>query len=269
MESKFLAIDPNGAIVGNLARGADATFIGQKDLVNYPPSCPIIFRGLSRKIVRQCEKQKRAYYYIDTGYIGNLVKHKNWHRVVKNGLQHTSPRFDLPDDRFKEIVRKANYDHLEFKGWKPEGKNILLVSPSEKPCKFYDIDRDVWIDETIQELKKYTDRDIIVRNKPERGKRVGRNSIYSQFIEDDVYAVVTFNSIAATEAIGYGIPAFATAPNVADLLCYKDLSMIETPRYEDEEKVKKWQHWLAYCQYTYEEMTSGSLFDMIEEYDLR
>jgi len=270
VEFKMLAIDPNDSIVPGLASSVNATFVTQKEFLRQKKklmlSSPVIFRGLSRKIVDKCYNQKRDYYYIDTGYIGNLVKHKYWHRIVKNGLQHSQPNLNLPDDRFNQLLKRANYDYLKFNGWQPEGKNILLVSPSEKPCKFYGINRDEWIKETIARLKNYTDRDIIVRNKPRRQERVGGNSIYTQFIEDDIYAVVTFNSIAATEAIGFGIPAFSTAPNVADLLCHKDLSKIEDPLYRDSEVIEKWQHWLAYCQYTYEEMKSGEAFDIIKEY---
>ena len=274
MESKheqFLAIDHHNAIVANLAKGANAIFVnGRNDLKNYPNEQPVIFRGMTGKIAQTCEQQMRDYYYIDTGYLGNLTKHKRWHRVVKNGMQHSHPRYDLPDDRFNELVKTANYDHIRFNGWKPEGSNILLVTPSEKPCKFYNVDRNKWVADTIAELESHTDRTIIIRDKPDlRSGRIREHSIFKQFAEDDIYAVVTYNSIAATEAIGYGIPAYTVAPNIADSMCHKDLSMIESPKIIDEEEVIKWQNWIAYCQYTYQEMISGSALAMIKEYDLK
>jgi DNA modification methylase len=46
----------------------------------------------------------------------------------------------------------------------------------------------------------------------------------------DVWAVVTFNSNAATEAVMYGIPTFTLAPcNAARPVTSQDLSQIETP----------------------------------------
>jgi len=265
----ILAMDRTDTIVGCLAKGTSAHWIdGWKDLYEFDTSIPVIFRSMSqRKTVSLCESQKRDYYYIDTGYYGNLEKRKNWHRIVKNGMQHSNPRFDLADDRFLSITKEKDY--IKFKGWRKNGKSILLVTPSDKPCLFYGINRDEWVNQTVKELESYTDRPIIVRDKGLRRERIGNNSIYQQFIEDDVFAVVTYNSIAATEAIGCGIPAFTLAPNAADTFCLKDLSKIETPLYEDESKVIKWQHWLGYCQYTPDEMLDGTAMKLIEEYDLR
>lgn len=264
----MIAIDKDDAIVNCLAIGTGAKWIGGwKDLTQYSTDIPVIFRSMSqRKTVAICEKQNRNYYYIDTGYIGNLEKRKNWHRIVKNGMQHSDVLYNLPAERFKNLA--SNKSYLPFTGWKKAGKNILIVTPSDKPCKFYGIDRTAWVNDTIQELKKHTDRPIIIRDKGLRRERIGSNNIYKQFIADDIYAVVTYNSIAATEAIGFGIPCFTLAPNAADTFCLKDLSKIENPLYEDEHKVVKWQHWLAYCQYTPEEMQTGIAMKLIRENNL-
>lgn len=265
-----LAIDGvEDQIVKCLASSRKYKAIGTyKELSGYDLEIPVIFRSMAqRKTVAECKSTGRDFFYIDTGYIGNLWKRKDWHRIVKNDVQHTSPRYDLPGDRFDAITKGQEF--VKFQKWRKNGSNILIVTPSGKPCSFYGIDRDNWLNQTIEKLKKHTDRNIIVRDKGLRKDRIGRKSIYNQFSDDDIYAVVTYNSIAATEAIGYGIPAFTLAPNAADAFCLKDLSQIENPLYEDEEKVKKWQHWLGYCQYTPQEMWNGLAFSLIEEYDLK
>jgi len=162
------------------------------------------------------------------------------------------------------------YDDVKFNGWKPLGSAILLVTPSEKPCKFYGVDRTTWVKDTIEKLRQHTDREIIVRDKAERRRdRVKDNSIYKQFKEDNIYAVVTYNSIAAIESIGYGIPAFALAPTIAAPMCLDDLSKIESPMYADPEQVAKWQNWIGYCQYTVPEMTDGTVMKLIEEHNIK
>jgi hypothetical protein len=265
----MLAIDVNDAIVGCLAKSVNATPISTyKDLKNFNKDIPVIFRSMAqRKTVSECVKTNRDYFYIDTGYYGNLFKRKDWHRVVKNGMQHSNIRYDLPDNRFNFIINGQEF--VRFNKWRKDGDNILIVTPSDKPCNFYGINRDEWLENTITELTKHTDRKIIIRNKGLRKDRTGDKSIYNQFEEDGIFAVVTYNSIAATEAIGYGIPCFTLAPNAADPFCLKDLSKIETPLYEDESKVIKWQHWLGHCQYTPEEMLNGTAMRLIEEYDLK
>lgn len=266
---KMYAIDKEDGIVTCLQQGTEAEWINSwKDLQRLPTEHPVMFRSMSqRKTVKICQEQNRDYYYIDTGYVGNVDKRKDWHRVVKNGMQHSNPRYDLPEDRFKVLAKKSPY--LRFKGWKRDGGPILVVTPSEKPCKFYGIDRDKWVKETLAELKKHTDRPIIVRNKGLRRERIGNNSIYGQFDEDNIFAVVTYNSIAATEAIGYGIPSFTLAPNAADPFCLKDLSKIETPYYAPIDKVVKWQNWLGYCQFNPEEMANGTAMKIIKDYNIK
>ena len=265
---RFLALDSTDAIVAPLAESVNAEYVdGWKNLNKYPANNPVIFRSMTqRKTVAVCEKENRPYYYIDTGYIGNMQKRKDWHRIVKNGMQHSNINWEMPDDRFKRIAETKPY--LNFPGWKKEGKSILVVTPSEKPCKFYGINRDTWLENTLSEIKKYTDRPIIIRDKTIRRERVGSGSIYNQLEEDDIYAVVTYNSIAATEAIGFGIPCFTLAPNAADFFCEKDLSKMESPKYEDPMRVHKWQHWIAYCQYLPREMKDGVAMKLIEEYNL-
>jgi hypothetical protein len=182
-------------------------------------------------------------------------------------MQHQNIKWNMDAKRFNLISKTKSY--LNFPGWKKDGKAILVVTPSEKPCKFYGINRDDWVKETLQTLAKYTDRPVIVRDKTIRRERVGEGSIYRQLDEDNIFAVVTYNSIAATEAIGYGIPCFTLAPNAADEFCEKDLSLIETPKYDDIDKVRSWQYWLAHCQYTVKEMVNGDAIKIIKEHNLR
>ena len=269
MGSDMLVIDMTDSIVKCLAESVVAVEIDSwRQLSNYELSVPVIFRSMSqRNTVSECNATGRDYFYIDTGYLGNLDKRKNWHRVVHNGMQHSSPNYNLLDDRFNKLAYDKLY--IPFSKWKKDGRAILIVTPSEKPCQFYGINRDEWVASTISSIKAHTDRPIIIRDKVLRRDRVGVNNIYQQFKEDDIYAVVTYNSIAATESIGYGIPCFTSAPNAADPFCLKDISKIETPYYSDVDQVKKWQHWLAYCQFTTTELCDGTAFNIINEYNIK
>ena len=264
-----LAIDPHDGIVLCWQQGTKAHWLDHfKQMRNWPVELPVAFRGMTgRKIVAECVKTGRDYYYIDTGYLGNRQKRKLYHRVVLNGMQHSNFK-EVPDDRWKRLQFDSKTMHLGFPGWKRDGGPILLVTPSAKPCKFYGIDRDTWVEETVAKIKENTDRPIIIRDKGLRRERIGDGSLYNQLDNEKIFAVVTYNSIAATEAVGYGIKAFTLAPNAADMLCGKDLTKIDNPRYEDEYTVRKWQHWLAYCQFRVEEMSDGTALDTLEKWDI-
>jgi hypothetical protein len=75
---------------------------------------------------------------------------------------------------------------------------------------------------------------------------------------DDVHAVVTFNSIAGTEAILAGVPVFAMAPsNAARPVSNTDLTRIDKPWFPDRDQVLAWAYHLAYAQFHIDEFKNG------------
>jgi hypothetical protein len=264
----MIILDENDAILKLWQGGTNGSISTLDEISNFPIEDPVAFRGMTkRKIINECKISERDFYYIDTGYLGNLGKRKDYHRVVKNNVQHVRP-IPVPTDRFDKLQKLANNTFYK-NNWNKKGSNILIVTPSEKPCKFYGITRDKWLSDTVQKLEQHTDRKIIIRDKPIRRERIGNKSIFNQIEHDDIYAVVTYNSIAATEAVSYGIPAFADAPvNAAKSVCSDDFSKIEDPFYPDRYQVDRWLHWLAYCQYNCMELEDGTAFRIQEEYNL-
>jgi hypothetical protein len=73
-----------------------------------------------------------------------------------------------------------------------------------------------------------------------------------------VHAVVTFNSIAATESVLAGTPVFVLAPcNAARPVANLDLSQIETPWFPDQDQIHAWACHLAYGQFHIDELRNG------------
>ena len=122
---------------------------------------------------------------------------------------------------------------------------------------FYDIDLEEWKASTIQKIKQYTDRPIRVRDKADRTTRVAK-PIHKDF--KDCHAVVTYQSIAAVEALMAGIPTFTDEATAADPFAHTDLSQIETPIYRDREEIYDWACYLSYCQFSIGEIKSGKAF---------
>jgi hypothetical protein len=75
---------------------------------------------------------------------------------------------------------------------------------------------------------------------------------------NNVHAVVTFNSIAGTEAILAGVPVFALAPsNAARPVSNTDLTRIDSPWFPDRDQVLAWAYHLAYAQFHIDEFQNG------------
>ena len=81
----------------------------------------------------------------------------------------------------------------------------------------------------------------------------------------DVWAVVTFNSNAAVEAILSGVPTFALAPCSAALpVANTDLSKIESPFFPNSDLTQQWCRHLAYGQFHNTELANGTAKAILE-----
>lgn len=215
---------------------------------------PIVLRGILNNVIPRCMQDNRTFFYIDTGYFGNK-RFKLYHRIVKNNLQHTTivPR---PADRFEKLKKK-------FQPWRRQGRNIVIAAPDEKPCKFYNINLEQWLAHTVNTIKQHSDRPVIIRHRAKnRIDRVQNDTLESALV--DAFALVTYNSVAATESIFLGIPAFTLAPaNAASPVGCQDLTKIESPFYPDSDLLYAWACHLAYGQFHINELKDGSALNHI------
>lgn len=221
---------------------------------------PLVIRGLgggSRKAIKHCWETGRLFYAIDTGYFGNEgSKAKVWHRVTKNELQNTQPLIERPGDRL------LNWKYKKFKG---EGRKILLVPPSEKVMMLWDQPSpEEWVKQVSAELKQYTNRPIEIRLKPNRNERITTQSLEAA-MADNVYCVVTYNSIAALEALNFGKPAIALGPNCATAVCNTKLSEVENLNKPSSDEMYALMTHLSYAQFNREEMMSGYAWRIVNE----
>jgi hypothetical protein len=250
--------------INMFAKGSGGTVTNTDDFDYKSSKNPIVLRGiLKHKLMKRCWKMGRTFYYMDSGYFGNLISAKNpmgfkkWHRIVKNDLQH-GDIVSRPSDRWLKMDLP-----LEPRRY---GSRIVLAAPDEKPCKFYGIDQSAWIEQTIDVIKQHTDRDIIVRMRASsRDQRVRQDPLH-RLLTQDVHALVTYNSNSAVESIMKGVPAFVLAPSHAAMpVANTDLKYIDDPYWPDSEKIFRWACHLAYGQFSVKELQDGTAYRILNE----
>ena len=234
--------------------GKLSTWAEEKDTTT-----PLIIRGVgksSREAVKHCWETGRDFYAIDTGYFGNSKsKSKGWHRVTKNNLQDYGPIIERPTDRL------IGWKYRKFK----PGRKILVCPPSDKVMKFFDQPSpEEWTKQIVEQLKHYTNRPIEVRLKPNRTQRIANDSIEAA-LEKDVHCLVTYNSIAALEALNFGKPAIALGPNCATMVCNTSLEEIENLHIPDKDEMTALMAHLSYCQFSRGELMNGFAWDTVNE----
>jgi hypothetical protein len=231
------------------------------------PDAGLVLRGIMKhRIMKRCWQDGRQFRFMDSGYFGNRPGPRNphgwkwYHRIVPNDLQHDHiiPR---PSDRWDRLG-------LEIRPWRRGGRDVLIVAPDEKACRFYDTTVEIWLSETLHVLQTSTDRPIIVRARTADPDARTRHpaSGFAAALDRDVHAVVTFNSVAAVESILAGIPAFVTAPrHAAKPVANLDLTRIDSPEYADPDLVRAWACHLAYGQFHNDEMTDGTALKILDD----
>jgi len=214
----FLSKGNQDEYINMLARSAgqeptDTDFFDYKYDVVMDELTPVMRGILKYKIMQKCLADGKDFYYVDSGYVGNNISKLNrmgnklYHRIVRNDLQHKTivPR---PADRWQALG--IQLQPRKF------GRKIIVAAPDEKPCRYYGIDQQQWVEQTVAEIKKYTDRPVEVRQRaPKRIDRVATAPLH-QVLASDVHALVTFNSVAGVESIFAGVPAFVLAPRRMD-----------------------------------------------------
>jgi len=246
------------AILNNFLTGAQGVFAGSKNLEDIDITTPIVVRGIAKKkVMHKAIEDGRDFYYIDTGYFGN-EKTKLYHRIVKNGLQFNLPIWkDCPDDRFMATSTQIRK--------KTPGRNILLCPPSQKALNYWDVNLETWILQTTETIKKYTDRPIVIREKANRQIRTNDDTM-EMALSRDVHCLVTYNSIAAVEALILGKPVFTMGPNAAGPLANRELSRIEQPMMPVVDRVRQLCCNLAYGQFTPAEMIDATAWRTLQEF---
>ena len=219
---------------------------------------PVVLRGITkRKEMESCRAAGRDFYYIDTGYFGNGKK-KTFHRVTKNDVQNFGPIIDRPGDRLAAAG-------VKFKKFKSFGSKILLAPPSQKLLNLYNINLDNWLEATINQIGVYTDREVVVRLKQGRSTRLTTDTMESA-LQNDIFCLVTFSSIAAGEALLLGKPAITLGPNAAAPLCSQSVIDIENPKIPTMDEVVAWARHMSYCQFTEPEMRDGTAWRILNDY---
>jgi len=195
---------------------------------------------------------KYPFWFIDSGYTNFLEPNKKWHRLVRSHL-HYGTMFEAPVDRlgsFKSFPQP----------WRINGDKILIVEPGAFAASIFHVDLKTWKYKVESELRKYTDKKIVFR---EKAPKDIRTSLYKELCDDDYYCVININSNAATESIWAGIPAITLDKHITNPVTrnrLEDINDLLRPN------LALWLCSLSYSQFTYDELVNGTAARIIKKY---
>jgi len=169
---------------------------------------------------------------------------------------------------------------IQLGNHKTVGRNIVLCCQRNGGWSMANTGVVEWILSTVREIRKYSNRLIIVRghpndrhassylNLPEITRLPGvKINIGTTFEEDlsKAWAVVNHNSSSIVGPIIMGYPAFITGPKTSQCaeVAHTDFSKIETPVEFDRQK---WLERISMFHWKFSELEDGSCWRHMREY---
>jgi hypothetical protein len=217
---------------------------------------------------------------------GNFRQYPQYKKIGWWSYQR-SGRFNngiVDTDRWQRIVSNTSID---IKPWASPGDEIVIMGQlnfdsalmSLYDAGYYTFSE--WVEHTIAEIRKYTDRRVCIRPHPLDKKSYARSETRLNKQYKNVYvsknfagktavsggaglaedlakswAVVTYTSNSAVEAVCAGVPVFAQHPDsVVWDIAHHNIADIENLNYNIE--VYSWCHQVAYTMWTSEEIRKG------------
>jgi hypothetical protein len=176
--------------------------------------------------------------------------------------------------RWQKISSRLN---IKLKDYRTQGNHILLCLQRNGGWSMGNYDVVTWAHSTIAELRKHTNRPIVVRAHPgDKAARVYVNSITGPGVTisrnvdlaDDLkscWAVVNHNSSPAVGAAIEGYPIFVTdtARSQCREIANTDLSKIEMPTLFDRQS---WAERISMFHWNFEELKSGECWNHMRRY---
>lgn len=199
-------------------------------------------------------------------------------RYSLDGVFPTSGNYmwDNPDPRRWQQISKDL--QLSLKDWRANGNHILICTQRNGGWSMKGLSVLDWLNQTVKEIKKYTDRPIIVRGHP--GDKNASSYLRSKpgsyivskspsIVEDlkGAWATITYNSSPGVASSIEGVPAFITDPDPRISQAYDvgnyDLSKIEQPEFKERQL---WIEKLSMCHWKFEELENGMAWNHIRKY---
>lgn len=226
-----------------------------------------------RKMVMDQQRQLNRYWLSIDSNVFIYKDRTNPHKYLRYSFNGVFPKDGIycnetaTDENWNRM--RAHYN-MDLRPWRTSGSHVLMCLQRPMGWSMRGQNLMSWFEQTLTQLRQYTDRPIVVRWHPGDWKNFPKDQNFRKYnvtlspqerhITQDLvgcWALICHNSTPSSVATIEGIPAFITddpgycqAGDVANT----DLSRIEDPVLADREQ---WIRKLAQCHWSFEDLRSG------------
>lgn len=235
-----------------LQLNSSARLVRRNKFTNSSENCLLRNTVGNEKILLEKIENDYPFYFIDSGYTNFIENNKKWHRLVHNHL-HTGNFFDAPADRL------GNFTNFPAP-WRKTGEKILVIEPGQFAANIFKIDLKTWRHTIKEEIRQYTDRPIVFR---EKAPKKIRENLYEHLLKEDYYCTISINSNAAVESVWAGIPIITLDKHITNSISVRNISDINNLVRPN---IAGWLAMLSYSQFTFDELMDGTAVKLLSEY---
>ena len=213
------------------------------------------------------------FNYIDGNAKKDYIRYSFDGIFPTTGNYFNSNTYEIDPVRWETIFKNKG---IKLKDWRKQGNHILICTQRNGGWSMKGLDVPTWLEQTVNTIRQYTDRPIIVRGHPgdryhrqyiDRNKYTLSNSPLLTHDLNNCHAVVTYNSSPAVASAIEGIPVYVTDPepktSQAFAVANTDLSTIENPKTFDRED---WIAGLAMSHWNEQEIKGGQAWRHIRKF---
>lgn len=222
---------------------------------------------MNKFVYEKAVQQKKPILIIE---VGNLSRGNTW-RISLDHIQNQgffANKDELDDLRPKKLGISLETEKFDRR------KQILIACQHQLSQQWHGMPTmNIWVERKILEIRKYTDRPIIVRPHPrsfftipnknvrlEYPKKV--NNTYDDFdIDYNYHCVINHSSGPSVQAAIQGVPIITSQQNLAYPVS-DVLENIENPQLKDR---RQWFVELCHTEWTVEELRNGIPFKRLEK----
>lgn len=217
----------------------------------------------------KCNYIRKFYKVIGPRYyrmgLGHWVySHTKWCKPEKGRLE----KFIKTIEDENKIQVKNIFNHQ----WKNNKQGYILILPGLEDDPTSSIPVQQFVEESVKEIKKHTQRKIVVKAHPHSkltydnlDVEVMTGDIFLDELAKETYCAVLDSSTSIFQLTNLGIPVFTTKHSFGYPLGNSDLSKIEHINYTDSNNVLKWYEEMASTEFTMKELESSYILNKIEE----
>jgi hypothetical protein len=235
---------------------------------------------LRKSVIDQQKKNNKRSLVVDSNLFLYVDKKNPLHylRYSFDGVFPTTGFYfdqDIDPARWNKISKDLN---LNLKPWRSSGNHILLCLQRNGGWSMGGISSIDWMNKTINDIRKYSNRPIVVRAHPGDKKiksilKINHKNVSlstKENLVDDfrgAWATVVYNSSPSVASIIEGVPAFLTdsVPQHSQSfdVANTNISNIENPAILDRQA---WIEKLSMCHWNFNELRSGEAWNFFKKY---